>query len=279
MTTLKNGIVIDEKTYNSPNYWPGRPNGVKSITIHWWGLPAWKQKFDQVATFLSTSRGASSTSAHYVISDTRVACLVSPGNRAWHALAGNETSVGLELDPNGGEKTLENAAQVIAMLEDYYNTDFIIYPHHHWTPTMCPGHFAGKIQWIADRVNQIRAGKTPTIAVETPVPTVLQSQPPRPIAQPGRNVQKGDTLSKIARYFKGKATRDVLEAIAAENGITVNTPLRVGQRIKIPAPLVWIVEAGDTWESIAAYYDFDVAYLKSLNPGVSLVPGNVLRIW
>lgn len=279
MTTLKNGIMIDESTWHSPNYWAGRPNGITGATIHWWGLPEWKQNFDQVASYLSTSRGASSTSAHYVVSDTRVACLVSPGNRAWHALAGNDTTVGLELDPNGGEATLENAAQVIAMLEEYYGKDFLIYPHSHWTSTQCPGKYSSKIDWIAQRVNEIRKGQGVTQAVVTPTPTVLASQPPAPVAQPKWIVKKGDTLSKIARYYKGEASRGVLEGIARENGISVDTPLRIGQEIKIPSPLVWVVDPGDTWEKIAGYYAFDTEYLKSLNPGVFLNPGVVLRIW
>lgn len=281
MTTLKNGLKIDETTWNSPNYSPGRPSGLTGVTIHWWGLPAWRQSFNQVATYLSTPRGAASTSAHYVVSDTRVACLVSPDNRAWHALAGNETTVGLELDPNGSQATLENAAQVIAMLEEHYGRDLFIYPHNHWTATACPGHYADKIQWLANRVNEIRAGKgqAPTEAVLTPTPTVLANQPPNPVAQPEWHVQKGDTLSKIARYYKGEATRATLEAIARENNISVDTPLRVGQVIKIPRPLVWVVEPGDTWEKVAAYYGFDTGYLKSLNPGVQLTAGNVLRIW
>lgn len=279
MTTLNNGIVIDEATWSSPNFWPGRPNGITGATIHWWGLPEWKQSFNQVADYLSTDRGASSTSAHYVVSDTRVACLVSPGNRAWHALAGNETTVGLELDPNGGEATLENAAQIIAMLEEHYGKDFFIYPHNHWTSTQCPGKYADKIGWIADRVNQIRQGQAPTLAVVTPTPTVLENQPPRPVAQPKWIVEKGDTLSKIARYYKGTASRAVLDAIARENGISIDSALRIGQEIKIPSPLVWVVDPGDTWEKVAAYYSFDTAYLKSLNPGVSLTPGAVLRIW
>lgn len=279
MTTLKNGLKIDETTWNSPNFSPGRPYGLTGVTIHWWGLPEWRQSFNQVASYLSTPRGATSTSAHYVVSDTRVACLVSPDNRAWHALAGNETTAGLELDPNGGQATLENAAQIIAMLEDYYGRDLFIYPHNHWTATACPGHYADKIQWLANRVNEIRAGKGQTQAVLTPTPTVLANQPPNPVAQPEWHVQKGDTLSKIARYYKGEATLATLEAIARENNIRVDAPLRVGQVIKIPRPLVWVVEPGDTWQKVAAYYGFDLGYLKSLNPGVELRAGNVLRIW
>lgn len=280
MTTLKNGLIIDETSYNSPNYSPGRPSGVIGATIHWWGLPEWRQKFDQVASYLSQPRGAASTSANYVISDDRVACLVSPDNRAWHALAGNEQTVGLELDPNGGEGTLENAAQVIAMLEDYYGKSLTIYPHNFWVATQCPGHFAAKLDWLVARVNELAGdGGAAEVAVAPPVPAVLEAAPPKPIAQPVWLVEKGDTLSKIARHYKGTAARWALDAIAAENGIGVDSPLQVGQAIRIPSPLVWVVDPGDTWESIADYYAFDSDYLKSINPGVELAPGVVLQIW
>lgn len=286
MTTLKNGITIDESTWDSPNFWAGRPTGVIGATIHWWGLPEWNQKFNLVANYLSEKRYSNgvdvSTSAHYVVSDDRVACLVSPDNRAWHALSGNEQTVGLELDPNGGEATLENACQVIAFLEEYYGKSLYIFPHQYWTQTSCPGKYANRIDYIANRVNEIRAGKGKTQSAParvTPTPTVQQSIPPKPKVQPKWIVEKGDTLSAIARYYKGEAKPEILEAIAKENGISVKSPLRIGQEIRIPAPLVWVVEKGDTWEKVANYYGFDTNYLKSLNPGVSLTEGNVLKVW
>lgn len=280
MSTLANGLVIDELTWNSPNYWAGRPNGIIGATIHWWGLPEWNQNFNAVADYLSQDRGASSTSAHYVVSDNRVACLVDPRNRAWHALSGNEQTVGLELDPNGGQATMENAAQVIAMLEEFFGIDFLVFPHMHWTQTSCPGKYTDKIDWIASRVNEIRSGKTgATVSVAAPVPTVNQNIPPKPKVQPYWVVEKGDTLSAIARYYKGDSSAATVNAIAKENGIAANAPLSIGQKINIPAPLVWEVEDGDTWESVADYYGLDAAYLKSLNPGVECAVGNVLKVW
>lgn len=278
MTQLANGITIDETSWNSPNYWPGRPTGVIGATIHWWGLPEWNQQFNQVADYLSQDRGAASTSAHYVVSDTRVACLVSPTNRAWHALSGNEQTVGLELDPNGGAGTLENAAQIIAMLEEFFGKSLDIYPHYYWTQTSCPGKYADKLDWIVNRVNEIRGGKG-TVAVAPPQPTVSKNTPPKPKVQPYWVVEKGDTLSKIARYYKGEASTATVAAIASANKIKTTDPLKVGQRINIPSPLVWVVESGDTWDKIANYYGLDTGYLKSLNPGVKLAAGDVVKVW
>ena len=279
MTTLGNGIVIDEITWNSPNYSPGRPNGIIGATIHWWGLPEWKQNFNQVADYLSTPRGSSSTSAHYVVSDTRVACLVSPTDRAWHALAGNEQTFGLELDPNGGAATLENACQVIAMLEEHFGKSLNVYPHNYWTATQCPGHYASKIDQIVNRVNEIRAGKgTPLAKPETATATSSASTS-RTADAPHWVVSKGDSLSKIARYYYGKAGKEELDKLVKHNGLKSANSLSVGQKIYIPGPLVWTVEKGDTWDSVARYYGYDVNYLKSLNAGVSFSVGTVLKIW
>lgn len=281
MTTLGNGIVIDETTWNSPNYSAGRPNGVSGVTIHWWGLPEWKQSFNQVADYLSTPRGNASTSAHYVVSDTRVACLVSPTDRAWHALAGNEQTSGLELDPNGGAATLENACQIIAMLEEYSGKSLTIYPHNYWTATQCPGHYASKIDQIVNRVNEIRAGKGVPLAkpatVTAPKPATTTTT--RNANAPHWVVKKGDNLAKVARYFFGSSSAENIKKLTDHNKIADANKLAVGQKIFIPAPLVWTVEQGDTWDSVARYYGYDVNYLKSLNAGVNFSVGTVLKIW
>lgn len=282
MTTLKNGITIDETTWNSPNYWAGRPNGVIGVTIHWWGLPEWKQSFNQVADYLSTARGNASTSAHYVVSDTRVACLVSPTDRAWHALSGNEQTVGLELDPNGGAGTLENACQIIAMLEEYFGKSLNVYPHNYWVSTQCPGHYASKIDQIVNRVNEIRAGKG------TPLAKPVQATTPKPATtttttrnanDPHWVVSKGDSLSKIARYYYGKAGKEELDKLVKYNGLKNANSLSVGQKVYIPGPLVWTVDPGDTWSKINGYYGFADGAVQSRNPGKSLKTGTVLTVW
>ncbi len=57
-----------------------------------------------------------------------------------------------------------------------------------------------------------------------------------------------------------------MEQIAAHNGISVNTPLSIGQKIWIPGPVVWIVEAPDTVQSIAAHYGVSWEWLAARNP-------------
>lgn len=94
----------DITQYNAACFTPGRPYGITSITIHWWGDPSDGPTFDGVIrTFTSGARG---TSAHYVVEDGRVACLVAPGDRAWACgdgvgvgSGGNDTSISIECNP------------------------------------------------------------------------------------------------------------------------------------------------------------------------------------
>lgn len=145
--------------------------------------------------------------------------------------------------------------------------------------------YDGKIDpsfWDMDdfrtQINRILEGKAARPA-SARNPATRADKVSTPKIQPYWVVEKGDTLSKIARYYKGEATQAVLEAIARENKMKVSAPLKVGQKILIPSPLVWVVERGDTWEKIAGYYGFDTAYLKSLNKGVGLNAGNVVTIF
>ena len=90
--------------YDSPNYTSGRPYGIKAIVIHWWGDPNTHPTFEGVInTLCSPTRGAS---AHYVVEAGRVACIVDPDDRAWHAgdgvgvgSKGNDMGIGIECNP------------------------------------------------------------------------------------------------------------------------------------------------------------------------------------
>lgn len=91
-------------------------------------------------------------------------------------------------------------------------------------------------------------------------------------------VKSGDTLSHIATYF-GIPGR--VHDIAAHNGIHPDK-IYVGQRLRIPGPLVWVIEASDTVRSIAAYYGLDPAHLARRNglpgPDAQIYVGNRLDV-
>lgn len=174
MTTLKTGTVIDESTWNSPNYTPaaavpavfGRPRTTGRITIHHWGADG--QNFNAVANYLSRAGGNSS--AHFVVEAGRVACLVSPVNAAWHSgsAEGNATSTGIECRPEMSEDDINEVVALIEWIEDVYGPQEI-WLHREWIATACPGRYANMRDEIVRRVNILQgtSGETaaPPVAV------------------------------------------------------------------------------------------------------------------
>lgn len=174
MTTLKTGTVIDESTWNSPNYTPaaavpavfGRPRTTGRITIHHWGADG--QNFNAVANYLSRAGGNSS--AHFVVEAGRVACLVSPVNASWHSgsAEGNATSTGIECRPEMSEDDINEVVALIEWIEDVYGPQEI-WLHREWSATACPGRYANMRDEIVRRVNILQgtSGETaaPPVAV------------------------------------------------------------------------------------------------------------------
>ena len=94
-------------------------------------------------------------------------------------------------------------------------------------------------------------------------------------------VQRGDTLSKIARRY-GVGLSDIL----AVNPQIYNASLiYAGQVISLPAaaPTYYTVQRGDTLRIIANSYGTTVYSLLLLNPTIYdpnlIYPGQVLRVW
>lgn len=175
MTTLKTGTVIDETTWNSPNYTPaaavpavfGRPRTTSRITIHHWGVDG--QNFNGIANYLSRQGG--NTSAHFVVEAGRVACLISPENAAWHSgsAEGNATSIGIECRPEMSEGDLNEVVALIEWLEDVYGPQEI-WLHREWSATACPGRYANMRDEIVRRVNLLQGTSG---EAQAPAPTTV----------------------------------------------------------------------------------------------------------
>ena len=136
-----------QEQYNSKNMVPGASadsvwhlgaRRVTSITIHHWGLKG--QQFDTVRDFLCTND--TPTSAHYVVQDGLVACIVSPDDCAFHAgnAEGNTFSVGIECRPEATDGDYATIAELIRDIRAIYG-DIPLYPHNHWFNTACPGDY------------------------------------------------------------------------------------------------------------------------------------------
>lgn len=135
--------------YNAASYTSGR-NGNKfdKIVIHHWGATG--QTFEGVCSWFENP--ACSTSAHAVVEEGRVACLVAYDDTAYHAgvWETNLTSIGIECRPEMSDGDLETLCEYIADLWKLYGV-MPLYGHKDFYATACPGLYYDKLGWIYDR--------------------------------------------------------------------------------------------------------------------------------
>lgn len=156
----------------SPNFWRGRSAKISGLTIHWWGDPKTNPTAEGVVNWLCNP--ASQASAHFVITGTgrRVWQLVNDADTAWHATAGNPSTIGLELDPRCRNEDYDVAAEVIADLWRYYGK-LPLYPHRHWNATQCPGNYdLARLQREAE--NKLNPPKPAPTNPTKPVPSATK---------------------------------------------------------------------------------------------------------
>lgn len=181
--------------YTSPNQ-NARNSRIKSITIHHWGSRG--QKFDNVVHWLCQKRAG--TSAHYVVEAGKVACIVDPDRRAWHAgnSRGNHESIGIECRPEATEGDYATVAALVADLRAVYG-NIPLKRHKDWTRTACPG------VWDIAKIDRLARGVKPGVSgggATVPAPK------PKPAVQGGKLVVDGRwgvaTSKALQRFLKGK---------------------------------------------------------------------------
>lgn len=154
--------------WDSPNFTKGRKAGKPSfIVIHHWGNDG--QKFANVVNYLCRANGNSS--AHYVVQNSMVACIVDPDDTAWHAgSGGNPRGIGIECRPECSAGDKETVAELIADLRKTYG-NLPLYPHKKFMATACPGRWEAQLGWLDKRANEILNGKkTSTPAKQSSTP-------------------------------------------------------------------------------------------------------------
>lgn len=155
--------------YNSPNYTEGRNgNTPKYIVVHHWGADG--QSFMGVVNWLCRNGGGSS--AHYVLEDGRVACIVDPEDTAWHAgnWDYNLVSIGIECRPEMTAGDLRTLAELIAEIWKVYGKLPII-GHKDIVATACPGRYYAKLEYIKELAESSNGDNVQTVAEERPTPT------------------------------------------------------------------------------------------------------------
>ena len=158
-------------SYNANAYTVGRmSNGVQysvdKIILHHWGAEG--QTFDGVCAWFENP--ACQTSAHYVVENGRVACLVNLSDTAYHAgdWGANLTSIGIECRPEMSDADLETVCELVAYLYKVYG-ELPIYGHKDFSPTACPGKYYNKLDYIHDRALELMQGDSkPSVDANAP---------------------------------------------------------------------------------------------------------------
>lgn len=150
----------------SPNHSGRRPAGVKlqGVVVHWWDDPAKRPSLNGVVSWFKNP--ASQVSAHYVVENGTVVQMVTDDHVAWHAGSKhwNERTIGIECNPRMTQGDLETVAQLITDLERKHGP-LLLYKHSDVNPgTQCPGTYAGKIDWLVNRVNTLKTAAAPTVS-------------------------------------------------------------------------------------------------------------------
>ena len=156
----------------SPNFWRGRSAKISGLTIHHWGDPATNPTAEGVVNWLCNPQ--SQASAHFVVTGTgrRVWQLVNDADTAWHATAGNPSTIGLELDPRCRNEDYDVAAELIADLWRHYGK-LPLYPHRYWNATACPGNYdLARLQREAE--NKLNPPKPAPANPTKPVPSATK---------------------------------------------------------------------------------------------------------
>lgn len=145
--------------YNSYNY--NGYNSKDAIVVHHWGNDG--QNFYNVIAALSGTREAS---AHYVLQNGLVACIISPDFRAWHVRSNyfqrvmpgitdvNSHTIGIECRPECTSGDVETLCQLIAELWCDYGV-IPVYGHVDFMATACPGRYYDKLDSIVARAEEI----------------------------------------------------------------------------------------------------------------------------
>lgn len=129
-------------THNALRFTRGRQGEkIKYIVLHHWGSKG--QTFNGIIDWFCKNT-ACQTSAHYVVEEGKVACIVDLDDTAWHAgnWAYNLMSIGIECRPEAINGDYETVAELIAKIWKHYGKLPII--RHKDVPgvkTACPGNW------------------------------------------------------------------------------------------------------------------------------------------
>lgn len=229
VAVLDTGTVI-ETQYNAVYYTPAADAPGRSVdfyTIHWWG-DTWD--FDVVInTFCN---GGKQTSAHYIVEEGRVACVVSPDDVAWACgnWTGNLKSISIECHPRGSAGDYREIASLLRYLRGIYG-DKPLVPHRNWTATSCPGNYdLDRLAYLVDNPDASISSPVEEDVAITPEETNAIAQAAanevlnRQFERKGSRLSGSISLGTIIQWFDANVefvVNQVLEAIKTVPGVSL----------------------------------------------------------
>lgn len=208
----------------SPNY-SMEYNGLKGIVIH----HAASTSFESIGEVFS--RPERQASAHYGVAPGRVAQYVHEKDRAWHAgdTWANGNTIGIEtLNSTGegggwqiSEDTIDTLVELCRDIAERNNMLPLVvgknlFGHKDFSATFCPGVLYGRLEEIADRVNNFDGGfdmdtKQKIDAIYT---AIFSDDDASGRGVPCTPLDRIDWNAKLGREIQGsiKAQNDVMKA-------------------------------------------------------------------
>lgn len=199
-------LEIKQTLNQSPRSNFGAPTKLTGITVHWWGDPKAGATHNGVVSWLrGPARGTANrgSSAHYVVSGTRVTRLAPESRATWHAgnRVGNGTTIGIEMHPRMSDQDWETLVELCVDIERRHGS-MKYYRHMDWKSTACPGVYRTMIAKLVNDVNAALRGST-----------AKPSAPSKP-STPSYRVKRTNTASGEVKAgpYRASDTIDTLNA-------------------------------------------------------------------
>ena len=224
----------------------------RRAVLHWWGSPS-GQNPQGIIDWLCNP--ASQVSAHAVVWQGNVACLVNYDEPSWangNATA-NTTAITLECDPNDIDGTIPTIVDYLADLVRQGNLaeDFELTGHRDWYNTACPGDYYSRLAEIRQAVRDDLAGITTTPSEEEDIMSTESTALLGTIADRLLVVSDALTTGKEGVKFDGDVIARLRSIESKLDALATTEPERAEPEPEAPAETAPVTGATAIREALA----------------------------
>ena len=224
----------------------------RRAVLHWWGSPS-GQNPQGIIDWLCNP--ASQVSAHAVVWQGNVACLVNYDEPSWangNATA-NTTAITLECDPNDIDGTIPTIVDYLADLVRQRNLveDFELTGHRDWYNTACPGDYYPRLAEIRQAVRDDLAGITTTPSEEEDIMSTESTALLGTIADRLLVVSDALTTGKEGVKFDGDVIARLRSIESKLDALATTEPERAESEPETPAETAPVTGATAIREALA----------------------------